>query len=101
VNIFEHRNLPIYKRKRSGGSLPNSHGPLSRTISSVAIESANSEVCEVYARQVSGCMLNSTKGKKRRVYSRAEMGKLTRMLGASEAAKRFTKNWGLTSTKGP
>jgi len=57
--------------------------------------SANSEVREVYTTQTSGCSSkNSRKGKKPRVYSdtqRAEMGKLTCRVGATEAAKRFTK----------
>jgi len=64
------------------------------------LQSANSEVREVYTGQNTGCLSkNSRKGKKPRVYSdtqRAEMGKLTCRVGATEAAKRFTKKLGFT-----
>ena len=90
--------LNYFQRKKSGGNLPNPHGPLSRFLSPVAIVSANSEVREVYATQTSGCpSKKSRKGKKFRVYSdtqRAEMGKLTCRVGATEAVKRFTKKLG-------
>jgi len=100
--------LNYFQRKKSGGNLPNPHGPLSRFLSPVAIVSANSEVREVYATQTSGCpSKKSRKGKKFRVYSdtqRAEMGKLTCRVGATEAAKRFTKKLGFRineSTRDP
>ena len=92
--------LNYFQRKKDGQSFSNPYGPLSRFLSPAAIQSANSEVCEVCAKQASECLSkNNRKGKKPRVYSdtqRAEMGKLTCRVGPTEAAKRFSRKLGLT-----
>ena len=82
-----------YFQVRSSKSFPNPRGPLSTRISSAAIESANREVRALLNKELQESA-SSRKGKKPRVYSpqeRAELGKLAVDIGASAAAKRFSK----------
>ena len=82
-----------YFSVRSSKSLPNPRGPLSSRIPSAAIELANREVCAAINKEQPG-NVSSRKGKKPRVYSpqeRAESGKLAADIGASAAAKRFSR----------
>ena len=76
-------------------NFPNPHGPLSKTISPVTIESANSEVCEVYASQASGCSAKSS-----RENSPVSIQIQKQLKWASlHAAKRFTNKLGFTINK--
>ena len=82
-----------YFSVRSSKSLLNPRGPLSSRIPSAAIESANREVCLAINKEQPG-NVSSRKGKKPRVHSpqeRAELGKLAADIGASAAAKRFSR----------
>ena len=82
-----------YFEVTSSKSFPNPRGPLSNRIPSAAIESANREVRAALNKNLPESA-NSRKGKKPRVYSpkeRAELGKLAVDVGASAAAKRFSK----------
>ena len=90
---FEMSLLDYFRLKRSG-SLPNPRGPLSNRISSTAIASANSEVRAMLNGEPSQ---GSHKGKKHHVYSskeRAEIDRLAGQIGASEAARKFSRKLG-------
>ena len=81
--------LDYFKRKE--GSLPNPRGSLSKVIPSSAIAAANSEV------EKSVCP-KSQKGLKKKVYSpreRAQMAKLACTIGATAAAKSFSRKLGV------
>ena len=78
----------------SSKSFPNPRGPLSNRIASAAIESANREVRAALNKELLESASSRRKEKKPRVYlpqERAEMGKLAVDIGATEAAKRFSK----------
>ena len=80
-------------------SFPNPRGPLSTRIPSAAIESANPEVCAALNREPPESVRHSRKGNKPRVYSPkewAEIGKMAVDIGASAAARRFSKKSGYT-----
>ena len=81
--------LDYFKRK---GPLPDPRGSLARVIPSSAIAAANSEV------EKSICP-KSRKGLKKIVYSpreRAQIGKLACSIGATAAAKSFSRKLGMT-----
>lgn len=81
--------LDYFKRKE--GSLPDPRGSLSKVIPSSAIAVANSEV------EKSVCP-KSRKGLKKKVYSpreRAQMAKLACTIGATAAAKSFSRKLGV------
>ena len=87
-------SLLDYFRLKRCGSLPNARGPLSNRISSTVIASANSEVRAVLNGKP---LQGSRKGKKHHVYSpkeRAEIGRLAGKIGASEAARKFSRKLG-------
>ena len=78
----------------SSKSFPNPRGPLSNRIASAAIESANREVRVALNKDLPESASSRRKGKKPRIYlpqEPAELGKLTVDIGATEAAKRFSK----------
>ena len=98
--------LSYFSLRSKEGSLPNPTGSLSRKISPSAIVSANSEVAKVI-QQVNnnGSILvpgKSSKRSKPRFFSpkeRAEIGKLACSIGATAAARHFSKKLGYTMNK--
>ena len=93
--------LSYFSLRSKEGSLPNPTGSLSRKISPSAIVSANSEVAKVIQQvnnngSISG---KSSKRNKPRFFSpkeRAEIGKLACSIGATAAARHFSKKFGYT-----